>query len=184
MKKLTFFFYKNGKYKFAIPTLMVGFILQYILIAYFLPEFLSYSDGLKNPDQLFNYGLDYLDALYRNLGFEGRKFYVYMLYADFGYATISAFGYSLLLAALSKQRKWFILLPLLLSLFDISENILQIILMSQYPTLSTSLTTMASISTSAKMIVSMITILLIIFYCIYNIFQWAIRRWGQKKSKV
>ena len=176
MKKIISFVHKYGRYKLAIPILVVGFCLQYVLISYFLPEFLSYSGGLKNPDQLFSYELEYLDDLYRNLGTKGRRFYVKMLYVDFGYTAISALGYSLLLAALSKQRKGFILLPLLLVLFDMFENILHLVLMDQYPKLSLLVITTASTATSIKMIAGLISVLLILFYCVQNVFQWAISR--------
>lgn len=173
MKKLISCIHKYGRYKLAIPILLVGFGLQYVLIAYFLPEFLSYSGGLKNPDQLFNYDLAYLHDLYSNLGIKGRAFYSRMLYVDFGYTTLSAIGYSLLLVALSKQRMWFILLPLLLALFDVFENILHLILMDQFPQLSPMTIIIASTATSIKMIAGLICILLILFYCARNVFQWA-----------
>jgi hypothetical protein len=99
MKKLTHFFFKNGKYKIALPILAIGFALQAILIIHYLPEFLHYSENIKNPDQLFFYDMDYIANLYQKLGEEGRKFYCKMLVVDFVYTSISGIAYSL------QQRK-------------------------------------------------------------------------------
>lgn len=184
MKSLITLLHENGKYKFAIFFLVIGFGLQYLLIAHFLPEFLNQSRGLKNPDQLFSYRLDYLYNLYKTLGTEGRKLYAKMLYVDFGYTIIAALGYSLLLAALSKQRKWFILLPLILALFDIAENIFQFVLMNQFPNLTPIVTILASISTSTKMILGITSILLIVYYSLYNIIRWIRRNWNQSNKNI
>ena len=172
MESVIEFLHQNGKYKFALPILLVGFGLQYVLISVYLPEFLSYSGGLKNPDQLFSYDLDYLSNLYETLGTKGQEFYKGMLYMDFGYTSISAFGYALLLAALSKQRKWFILLPIGLALFDISENICQLILMNQWPTISQLTAAISSVFTSLKMVLSMASVPLILFFIIRNLISW------------
>ncbi|WNJ18269.1 hypothetical protein [Pontibacter sp. G13] len=178
MKKLITFLHENGTYAVAISTLAVGFCIQYVLIAHFLPAFLDHAGGLKNPDQLLSYSAAYLEELYGMLGVEGRAFYAQMLSVDFGYATISGVGYSLLLAALSKQRKWFILLPLMTTLFDVAENTLQLILMRQYPMLSPTGVTVASVLTSAKMITGMVVLLLIMYWVGANVVRWARSVWG------
>tara|TARA_R110000868_G_scaffold411291_1_gene702874 strand:- start:2019 stop:2561 length:543 start_codon:yes stop_codon:yes gene_type:complete len=172
MKKLMSFFLKNGKYKIALPILAFGFVLQALLIIDYLPEFLHYSDNVKNPDQLFTYNFEYIVDLYQKLGEEGRKFYFKMLGVDFFYTTISGVGYSLLLAALVKKEKWYIILPLFLTLSDVFENISQIILMNNFPKISTPGVVISSTFSSIKMIGGAIILSLILFFISKNIFNW------------
>lgn len=103
MKPFKQFIFRYGKYKYALPLMMLGFALQAVLIFKYLPRFLAYSGGLKNPDQLFYYDFKYLLGLYQALGEEGRNYYAQMLGVDFAYTTISAFGFAFLLAALVKK---------------------------------------------------------------------------------
>ena len=172
MNKVLSFLFKNGRYKIAIPILIVGFILQGILIGKYLPESLLFSDNIKNPDQLFSYDLAYLKSLYQALGKDGRAFYVEMLGVDFLYAIISGIGYSLLLASLIKKEKWYIMLPLLLAISDILENISQLILMRFFPKIPAFGVLTASLFSSIKMMLSLVCILLILFFIIKHIFNW------------
>lgn len=172
MKKVVNFIYKNGKYKIAIPVLIVGFILQAILIIKYLPEFLNYSNNIKNPDQLFSYNLDYITNLYQILEEQGRKFYFEMLSIDFLYTIISGMGFSLLLAALVKKRKWYIVLPLFLSLSDICENISQIVLMNNFPEITTFGVFISSTFSTTKMLLSLMSVSLILFFLVKNLVQW------------
>lgn len=164
MKKITNFLFNNGKYKIAIPVLIVGFILQAILIVKYLPEFLIYSNGVKNPDQLFSYNLDFIKSLYQTLGESGRSYYGKMLIVDFLYTTVSGLGFSLLLSALVKKKKWYITLPLFLMVSDILENISQLILMNRFPHISSFGVNISSICSTAKMSLSLVCILLILFF--------------------
>ncbi|ABG59740.1 hypothetical protein [Cytophaga hutchinsonii] len=172
MNKLTRFFFKNGEYKIALPVLGLGFTLQALLIMAYLPEFLHYSDNMKNPDQFFTYNYEYIVDLYQKLGEEGRKFYFNMLVVDFLYTTISGAGYSLLLAALAKKEKWYIILPLVLTLSDIFENISQIILMNNFPAISPSGVAISSTFSSIKMTGGAIILSLILFFIGRNIIHW------------
>ncbi|MNJ85252.1 hypothetical protein D3C87_27200 [compost metagenome] len=172
VKKLTSFFFKNGKYKIALPVLALGFALQTLLIIDYLPEFLRYSDNVKNPDQLFTYNVEYIVDLYQKLGEEGRKFYFKMLGVDFLYTIISGIGYSLLLAALVKKEKWYIILPLFLTLSDVFENVSQLILMNNFPEISTSGVVIASTFSSIKMIGGAISLSVILFFIGKNIIHW------------
>ncbi|AKP52866.1 MULTISPECIES: hypothetical protein [Bacteroidota] len=172
MKKILHVLSKKGQYKIAFPIIILGFVLQAILILKYLPEFLSYSNGVKNPDQLFSYNFEYLSNLYQQLGEEGRAFYSEMLGVDFLYTTISGIGYCLLLAALVKKEKWYIILPLFLAISDVFENISQLLLMSLFPKISTSEVSIASIFTSTKMTLSIICVVLILFFIVKNVFNW------------
>ncbi len=173
MKKLLDFLFKKGKYKIAIPTLIVGFILQSILINIYLPEFLIHSNNIKNPDQLFSYNLEYIKTLYQALGIEGRAFYVEMLGIDFLFAAISGVGYSLLLATLIKERRWYILMPIILAISDILENISQLFLMSLFPDINFFVTGISSLFSSTKMTLSIICVALILFFIAKTIYLWA-----------
>jgi len=172
VKKLTRFFFKNGNYKIALPVLAFGFALQALLILAYLPEFLHYSDNVKNPDQFFSYNYEYLVNLYQKLGEEGRNFYLKMLGVDFFYTTICGVGYSLLLAALVKKEKWYIILPLLLTLSDVFENISQIILMNNFPAISVLGVAISSAFSTIKMTGAAISLSLILFFISKNIIHW------------
>jgi hypothetical protein len=172
MKKLVSFFFKNGKLKIALPILAIGFALQALLIIDYLPEFLQYSDNLKNPDQFFTYNLEYLMNLYQKLGGEGRIFYIKMLGVDFFYTIISGVGYSLLLAALVKNKKWYTLLPLFFAFADVFENISQIVLLNNFPEISSFGVFISSTFSSVKMIGGGISLSLILFFIGKNIFNW------------
>ncbi|KQC00838.1 hypothetical protein [Pedobacter sp. Hv1] len=172
VKKLTSFFFKNGKYKIALPILGFGFALQALLIIDYLPKFLQYSDNVKNPDQLFTYNYEYIVNLYQKLGEEGRNFYFKMLGVDFLYTTISGIGYSLLLAALVKREKWYIILPLFLTFSDVFENVSQIILMNNFPEISALGVTISSAFSAIKMIGGATSVLLILFFIGRNIIHW------------
>ncbi|PXY46104.1 hypothetical protein [Flavobacterium hydrophilum] len=183
MKKLINFFLRNGKFKITFPVLAIGFALQALLIVHYLPEFLHYSDNLKNPDQLFTYNFEYITNLYQKLGEVGRKFYSKMLVVDFFYTTISGMGYSLLLAALIKKEKWYVVLPFLLTLSDIFENVAQIILMNNFPQISPFGVFVSSLFSSVKMTGGVISLLLILFFTGKNIFnRMKIKRQIQEKS--
>ncbi|MDQ5928809.1 MAG: hypothetical protein QG594_587 [Bacteroidota bacterium] len=172
MKKLVNFFLRNGKFKIAFPVLAIGFAFQALLLLHYLPEFLHYSDNVKNPDQLFTYKFEYIADLYQKLGEEGRECYFRMLVVDFFYTTISGTGYSLLLAALIKKEKWYVVLPFLLTLSDIFENVAQIILMNNFPEISPFGVFVSSIFSSVKMTGGAISLLLILFFTGKNIFNW------------
>ncbi len=82
------------------------------------------------------YNFQYILNLYQTLGAKGIDSYASMLYMDFAYLSISALGWSLLLAALVRKNKWYITLPFFMAFFDIGENIMQLILMQQFPSIS------------------------------------------------
>lgn len=178
MQKVIHILSRNGKYKIAIPVLIVGVILQAILIAKYLPEFLSYSNGMKNPDQLFTYDFDFIKDLYQTLGEDGRKYYGKMLNIDFLYSIVSGIGYSLLLSAIVKQKKWYITLPLFLMFSDILENISQLVLMYNFPNINSFSVNISSMFSTVKMLLSLICVSLILFFLAKNILAWLKNRKG------
>lgn len=163
---------RYGKYSIAIPIILVGVILQRILVSIYLPNFLSFSDGLMNPDQLFSYDLPYLERLYQKLGEDGRKYYAEMLGIDFIFAFIMATGLSLLLSALNKTPKWYFLLPCLLALSDFLENASQLLLLNLYPKLNVLLSSFSSYASSMKMSLSLACLLLVTWHIFKRIMIW------------
>ena len=113
-----------------------------------------------------------ITSLYQIIGEQGRKLYFEMLSIDFLYTIISGIGFSLLLAALVKKRKWYIMLPLFLASSDICENISQIVLMNNFPKITTLGVFISSTFSSTKMLLSLISISLILFYLGRNLVLW------------
>ena len=179
MKKVVRLVFKYGKYTPALSFLAISFGLQALLILQFLPQFLSYSGGLKNPDQLFSYSPSYIENLYQALGTEGREFYHLMLLVDFPYTLSAAIGYSLLLAALVKKEVCFIALPLLLGGLDLGENLCQMALMSQFPSVSPFLVDVSSTFSGLKLSLSIVCLLLILFYAVKRVYGWLLERTGR-----
>lgn len=176
MKAFKQFVFRYGKYQYALPVMMIGFALQAVLIFKYLPRFLAYSGGIKNPDQLFSYDFKYLSNLYQALGEKGRNYYAQMLGVDFFYTSISAFGFAFLLAALVKKEQWVILLPFCPALVDVGENIGQLVLMGYFPNISSSGAMLASGLSSIKMLLGLISMALILFYVIKNLIFWLMKK--------
>jgi hypothetical protein len=164
-------FHKFLKWPVMILCLAIAFLLQYVLIANFLPDFLNFSSGLKNPDQLSWYSDSWLQHLYLALGDEGRQLYQKMLFVDFFYATFAGIGYSMLLYFLTKNTKWkwISITPLIMTFFDYAENIIQILLLKSYPDLNATLALLSAMSSFSKLAMGGIGILFIVIFGI---------RWG------
>jgi hypothetical protein len=175
MNKLLDWLSRNGQYKIAIAVLLPGFLLQALLIGKYLPEFLSFSGGIKNPDQLFAYDWAFLTHLYQTLGAEGRRLYAEMLGVDFLYTLLANTGYALLLAALVSKRTWYIILPLVVMLSDILENIAQLILMNRFPNINAVGVGLSSFFSTAKMVLSLICVVLILFFVVKRLAKFIFR---------
>jgi hypothetical protein len=182
MKKLIDFIFKFGKFKYAFSFILIGIVVQIFIFSSFLPDFLIYSGGIKNPDQLFWYNYEYINNLYQKLGVNGLNAYASMLYIDFVYLSISALGYSLLLSTLVKKRVWFITIPMFMAFFDIGENLSQLVLMNQYPSISSIGVQISSLFTSLKMVSAIIGVLLILFFVLRNIVIWVNKK--RKKQEL
>lgn len=178
MKKLIDFIFKYGKFKYALSVLLIGIVFQIFIFSNFLPDFLIYSGGIKNPDQLFWYNYEYINNLYQKLGAKGLNAYASMLYIDFVYLSFSALGYSLLLSALVKRRVWYIAIPIFMAFFDIGENLFQLVLMNQFPSISSIGVQISSLFSSLKMLSAIIGVLLILIFLVRNILMLV-----NKKSK-
>lgn len=165
------------KWPFMILFLSIAFSLQYVLIAKFLPDFLNFSSGIQNPDQLFWYSSSWLQQLYLALGNGGRQFYQNMLFVDFFYATFAGIGYSMLLYFLIRNTNWtwISITPLIMTFFDYAENTIQILLLNSYPNMNDTLVLLAAVSSFLKFALGGIGILFIVILCI---------RWGYLRAQM
>ena len=151
------------KWPVMVLCLAIAFSLQYVLIVDFLPGFLDFSSGIKNPDQLSWYSVSWLEHLYLALGDQGRQFYQQMLLVDFFYATFAGIGYSILLYLLTSNTKWkwISITPLIMTFFDYAENIIQILLLRSYPDLNATLVSLSASSSFLKLAMGGLGILLL-----------------------
>lgn len=142
--------------------------LQYILVAKYLPEFLTYSSGIKNPDQLFWYSYEYLYDLYSVLGISGRALYLKMLTLDFVYVLFTTLALIGIMYNLTVKSKWnrLCLLPIIAAFFDLTENICQIILLKGFPVVNSIIVLISSSSSLMKMMLMMVCLLVIVIFLI------------------
>jgi hypothetical protein len=121
--------------------------------------FLEFSGGLKNPDQLFGYNASILLEIFEQLGSQGRKFYSKMLWVDNIYTLSTGIGFCLLLGYLVKKEKWYVLLPLTFTVFDLLENTFHMVFLLVYSSISSGLVNLASMLTIFKYTFGIMSIL-------------------------
>lgn len=146
-------FSKISKWYVVSLFFLGSFSFQFLLVESYLPRFLVYSSGIKNPDQMFWYSKKWLSHLYDTLGDEGRSFYVQMLSMDFVYIIFTALAFSGLMYILSRRTRiwWISFAPALAASFDILENSAQLVLLNNFPELSSLLVTTSSVASFMKM---------------------------------
>lgn len=129
------------------------------MLAYSIPAVMAFAAGLPLFDMSpFGYSFDHANNLLKNLGTEGRNLYLSLqLPADFIYPGLFAITFSLILVWLLKKlvqptSKLFYaaIIPVLAGLFDYLENIFIIKMINSYPTLDSSLVSIASLLTLFK----------------------------------
>lgn len=165
---------KLARWYWIVLLFMGSFLLQYVLMSHFLPRFLAYSNGLQNPDQQLWYTHDMLEALYAQLGVDGRAFYANMLAVDVVYILITCLALSALLYVvlpLGKQQR-FSLLPLLGGFFDLLENTCQWMLMKCYPHLPDVIVGASAFASFLKMLSMMCIVAILVFYSLRLLFLW------------
>jgi hypothetical protein len=152
----------------------LSFWLQFKLVGDYLPLFLKYSQGIKNPDQLFWYSSEWLQALYQNLGSAGRSFYVEMLLLDFVYLSVTSLALLSLLYVLTRETRFTLLfwLPLIAAGADVLENLCQIILLNTFPEQINFFVTISSMGSLIKMLLMMVIIVAVLLMTGYRIFFW------------
>jgi len=160
--------FRISKWYYTLWFFLMSFALQYILVDKFLPEFLIYSSGIKNPDQLFWYSYEYLYHLYSVLGISGRELYLKMLTLDFAYILFTSLALIGLIYNLTIKSKWnkLCLLPMIAAFFDLTENICQIVLLKAFPEGYSMLVLISSSSSLIKMLLMMVCLLVILIFLI------------------
>lgn len=160
--------FRISKWYYTLCFFLMSLTLQYILVAKFLPEFLIYSSGIKNPDQLLWYSYDYLFHLYSVLGISGRSLYLKMLTLDYVYLLVTTLALVGLIYNLTLKSKWnrLCLLPIIAAFFDLTENICQIILLKGFPVGNRIIVLISSSSSMMKMMLMMVCLLVIVIFLI------------------
>ncbi len=137
---------------------------QVFLITMYLPEFLNFSGGQNNPDQLFGYDARHLTELYAKLGQEGMALYQQMLAWDFAFLSLTFAWIFLLFRNYFGQTpfSFLLIIPVLVVGADVCENVLQLLLMGQFPDLSAPLAATASLATMTKLSLTPIALVLLL----------------------
>lgn len=153
-----------SKWYLVLLFFLASFFCQFWLITSYLPRFLKYSSGMKNPDQMFWYSKKWLSSLYDALGDEGRSFYVQMLSIDFVYIIFTSLAFSGLIFLLCRRTRiwWISFAPVLAAVFDILENSAQIVLLNTFPVLSSLMVTASSVASFMKMGLMVLNVVVII----------------------
>ena len=167
----------TGRKIFIFFLLSTSVYLAMLLIT--IPKVLSFSEGMKVLDMMpGGYGPDYVLDLFKTLGEEGRRVYLWnqipldMLYPGLFGITYSLMLFYILKILLRKDSNWFILafLPLAGGFFDYLENIGIIIMLNSYPSFSALLVKLTSISTVLKSV--SITISFVVLLVCLGLLLW------------
>jgi len=157
------------------PNIIYGLLFIVFIITIGFPLFPKLFTDQTIPiktilDLQFGFTPEFAHELLDNLQDDGRKAYrLTTLFVDIPYALIYGFIYSFILVVLLKKTKnWskyklIILVPLLISLFDLLENVGILLLIKTYPNTSTSISVFTSWSNQLKWIFAFITFLLVLF---------------------
>nr|QNO51415.1 hypothetical protein PFCPEAIJ_00017 [Methanosarcinales archaeon ANME-1 ERB6] len=160
-----------------IPWLIVGLTL----LLYVIPEIRSCSNGLEIFDLRSNgYSAEEAKVLLESLGEEGRNVYLYKYVPlDMAFILIYLPLWSLILAFLFKKGfkpesriHYFVVIPLFLALFDFLENTGVAIMLSIFPSFSSSLAGLAGILTVIKNYLATFFYVLVLI----GIIGWIIKR--------
>jgi hypothetical protein len=164
---------RMSKWYYTLLFFFISFALQYVLVVKFLPAFLIYSSGIKNPDQLFWYSSEYLYSLYYTLGIAGRDLYLIMLTWDFAYALFTGLALIGLIYNLTKKSNWsrLCLLPMIAACFDLIENLCQIILLKIFPVGNSMIVFISSSSSLLKMVLMLACLTVAVIFSVRFFYQ-------------
>ena len=149
-----------------------------VIIFPFFPKLFGITDfdvG-KILDLQFGFDAGYVKDLLEDLGEKGR--YVYLLSTlliDMPYAVIYGFVYAVLINFLlrnsSVKISFLMFLPLLISIFDVLENIFTVNFLLSYPEIPVRLVSYASISNRLKWLFAVLTLLTVSVLIIYIMYK-------------
>ena len=115
------------------------------MILYTIPNVMSFANGMKTLDMLpTGYSYEYVNALFAQLGQEGRDYYLYrQIPLDMIYPFLFAVSYSIMLIYLFKKGfnptskiQYSTIIPLFGGFFDYCENIGIITMLNSFPNIS------------------------------------------------
>lgn len=147
-----------------IKTYTVRILVILVLISSLLimqkiePNFLAHSNGTKTLDMRFGYNFSDVTTLFTNLGQEGRLTYIKYLCDDFiftiSYALVQNYILKFIMGKVMLNSKWRILLTVayIRAIFDVSENIIILILLNSFPSMPLYLISAANSVTRIKFI--------------------------------
>lgn len=120
--------------------------------------FLAHSNGAKVLDMRFGYDVADVVQLFTTLNVVGRSIYVRYLCTDFifiaSFAIVQNYILRFAIGKAMLNSKWRVLLTIAYfrAFFDVTENIIMLILLNSFPTILSSLVTVASCVTRIKFI--------------------------------
>ena len=179
MKKFKEAVYNNLIGKRIIFLFVLTNIVYALMLLVTIPRLMQYSKGLQILDMMpTGYNAQYIKALFESLGENGRKVYLFhQLPVDMFYPLLYGVSYCLIIAYLLKKLDKFnsayfylCLLPLAAGLADYAENIVIIMMLNQYPDLSTISMSLSNYFTIIKsMTTSIYFVILIIMLIVMGV---------------
>ncbi|WP_076453708.1 hypothetical protein [Zobellia uliginosa] len=136
-----------------------------------IPNVMSFSNGMRLLDmQPFGYGHEYVHSLFRTLGPEGRRAYLYhQIPLDMVYPFLFGISYCLVLAYfLNKYNRlkpplvYVCLLPLIVGVADYFENFGIVYLLNAYPETSDGMVTFTLVFTLVKSMGTLLYFLILV----------------------
>jgi len=161
--------YSTGNNVILLFSLNMVFYLT--ILFYSIPKVVAVAPEMKLFDvSPSGYTTEYATSLLNAIGPEGRGLYLSLqLPLDFVYPGLFIISYSFLFAWLLKKNYdleskvyYALYIPILAGLFDYTENVFIIMMLNNYPNLSSGLVTAASLATIIKSVLSSIFFTLLI----------------------
>ena len=149
--------------------------LYLVMLTITIPRVMHYSNGLKILDMMpAGYDAAYVNELFSKLGEPGRWVYLYgQIPFDLVYPAIYGIGFCLVMAwflnktgKLQSQLIFLCVLPVLAGLFDYCENFGIIIMLYNYPKITSGFVSLTNIFSIMKSIFTSIYFVILIFVII------------------
>ena len=161
------------------PKVLILFILTnavYVfMLAVTIPKVMEFAGGMKLLDMMpTGYDTEYVRELFSSLGAEGRRVYLFnQIPVDMVYPFLFGISYCLLMAylvikidKLSSPLFYLCLLPVIAGLADYSENLGIIVMLNNYPELSSVSITATNIFSIVKSILTSVAFVVLIIFLI------------------
>lgn len=153
------FINKNISGKKVLILFLLTNLVYALMLTITIPKVMTFSGGLKLPDMMpLGYELEYVTTLFETLGEKGRNVYLFIqLPVDMIYPLLFAISYSLLMAYFLKKLDkldsvlfYFCWLPIIAGSADYIENIGIVIMLNNYPDISSNSVILANSFTIIK----------------------------------